>query len=52
MIASGIRPNHITFVSLLTACSHAGFVDKGLKYFYSMKDEYGMVLSLLLLHEG
>jgi pentatricopeptide repeat protein len=42
MIASGIRPNHITFVSLLTACSHAGFVDKGLKYFYSMKDEYGI----------
>uniref|UniRef100_A0A0D9XKW8 DYW domain-containing protein n=1 Tax=Leersia perrieri TaxID=77586 RepID=A0A0D9XKW8_9ORYZ len=42
MICSGIRPNHITFVSLLTACSHAGLVDEGLKYFYSMKDTHGI----------
>ncbi|RLN38642.1 putative pentatricopeptide repeat-containing protein [Panicum miliaceum] len=42
MISSGIMPNHITFVSLLTACSHAGLVDEGLKYFYSMKDEHGI----------
>ena len=42
MTLSGIRPNHITFVSLLTACSHAGLVDEGLKYFYSMKDEHGI----------
>ncbi|KAG8092055.1 hypothetical protein GUJ93_ZPchr0012g21970 [Zizania palustris] len=42
MIDSGIRPNHITFVSLLTACSHSGLVDKGLKYFYSMKDAHGI----------
>ncbi|CAN6287897.1 unnamed protein product [Urochloa humidicola] len=41
MTSSGIRPNHITFVSLLTACSHVGLVD-GLKYFYSMKDEHGI----------
>ncbi|XP_024316851.1 putative pentatricopeptide repeat-containing protein At5g52630 isoform X2 [Brachypodium distachyon] len=42
MTSSGIRPNHITFVSLLTACSHAGLVDEGLKYFYSMKDHHGI----------
>ncbi|KAJ1295075.1 hypothetical protein BS78_01G196400 [Paspalum vaginatum] len=42
MTSSGIRPNHITFVSLLTACSHAGLVDEGLNYFYSMKDKHGI----------
>ena len=42
MTASGIRPNHITFVCLLTACSHAGLVDEGLEYFYSMKDAHGI----------
>ncbi|TVU30275.1 hypothetical protein EJB05_21885, partial [Eragrostis curvula] len=40
MVSSSIRPNSITFVSLLTACSHAGLVDEGLKYFYSMKDAH------------
>ena len=42
MTSSGIRPNHITFVSLLTACSQAGLVDGGLRYFYSMKDAQGI----------
>ncbi|CAM0956697.1 unnamed protein product [Alopecurus aequalis] len=42
MISSGIRPNHITFVSLLTSCSHAGLVDEGLKYFNSMMDAHGI----------
>ncbi|KAL6643250.1 hypothetical protein ACP70R_021431 [Stipagrostis hirtigluma subsp. patula] len=42
MTSSGISPNHITFISLLTACSHSGLVDEGLKYFYSMKDAYGI----------
>jgi pentatricopeptide repeat protein len=42
MTSSGIGPNNITFTSLLTACSHAGLVDEGLKYFYSMKDAHGI----------
>ncbi|KAF6994691.1 hypothetical protein CFC21_011332 [Triticum aestivum] len=42
MTSSGIRPNHITYVSLLTACSHAGLVDDGLKYFNSMKSAHGI----------
>ncbi|GMN40875.1 hypothetical protein TIFTF001_010105 [Ficus carica] len=29
MEMSGVKPNHVTFVGLLTACSHAGLIDKG-----------------------
>ncbi|XP_038714858.1 pentatricopeptide repeat-containing protein At5g48910-like [Tripterygium wilfordii] len=37
-----VRPNGITFVSLLNACAHAGMVDKGLQILNSMKREYGI----------
>ncbi|XP_041028189.1 putative pentatricopeptide repeat-containing protein At2g01510 [Juglans microcarpa x Juglans regia] len=43
MIQNGLKPNGITFVSLLTACSHAGLADEGLKYFHSMEKIYGVV---------
>ncbi|KAF3780506.1 Pentatricopeptide repeat-containing protein [Nymphaea thermarum] len=36
MVSKGMKPNAITFVNLLTACSHAGLVDEGLSYFNSM----------------
>ncbi|KAK2987346.1 LOW QUALITY PROTEIN: hypothetical protein RJ640_023647 [Escallonia rubra] len=29
----GIKPNDMTYVGLLTACSHAGLMEEGLKYF-------------------
>jgi len=32
-----IEPNDITFLSVLTACSHAGLLDEGLYYFELMK---------------
>ncbi|KAF8392288.1 hypothetical protein HHK36_022630 [Tetracentron sinense] len=35
-------PNRVTFVAVLTACSHSGMVDQGLKIFNSMKDNYGI----------
>ncbi|CAL5332625.1 unnamed protein product [Camellia sinensis] len=36
----GVRPNKITFVGVLSACSHAGMVDEALAYFEMMKKEY------------
>lgn len=46
MELGNLKPNHITFLAVLTACSHAGLVDKGWKYFNSMSDHYGIVPSL------
>ncbi|KAG0448144.1 hypothetical protein HPP92_027976 [Vanilla planifolia] len=38
----GIRPNHVTFVGVLTACSHIGLVDEGLHYYNMMNDMYAI----------
>ncbi|KAG8056021.1 hypothetical protein GUJ93_ZPchr0001g32449 [Zizania palustris] len=35
---AGFRPNYITFLCLLTACSHAGLVGEGKRYFSLMKE--------------
>ncbi|KAG0473516.1 hypothetical protein HPP92_014896 [Vanilla planifolia] len=39
---TSVRPNKVTFVGVLTACSHAGLVEEGRRYFSLMKDEYGI----------
>ncbi|KHG27413.1 Pentatricopeptide repeat-containing -like protein [Gossypium arboreum] len=39
----GVRPNHITFVGVLSACSHVGLVEECLGYFDSMSKEHGLV---------
>lgn len=38
----GLRPDSVTFIGVLTACSHAGLVDHGYHYFNSMSEEYGI----------
>ncbi|XP_057952635.1 putative pentatricopeptide repeat-containing protein At3g01580 isoform X2 [Malania oleifera] len=40
MKASDMKPDHVTFTAILSACSHAGRVDKGWKYFKSMVEDY------------
>lgn len=42
MIKEGIKPDYITFIAVLFACSHTGLVDQGRKYFASMTEEYGI----------
>ncbi|XP_039168204.1 putative pentatricopeptide repeat-containing protein At3g23330 isoform X1 [Eucalyptus grandis] len=42
MINKGIIPNEITFVGILTACSHTGLLEEGREYFRLMKDVYGI----------
>lgn len=42
MQQEGVGPDHITFVSLLSACSHAGLVDHGHHYFQLMKARYAI----------
>ncbi|KAL2662835.1 hypothetical protein AAZV13_02G064600 [Glycine max] len=39
----GVLPNHVTFVGVLSACSHVGLVDEGIKYFQSMREVHGLV---------
>lgn len=39
MIRDGHKPNDVTFVSLLSACSHAGLVEDGLLCFKSMEQQ-------------
>ncbi|PKA55561.1 Pentatricopeptide repeat-containing protein [Apostasia shenzhenica] len=42
MIGEGIRPDDMTFVGLLSACSHSGMVDEGQKCFKSMRILYSI----------
>ncbi|PON95948.1 Tetratricopeptide-like helical domain containing protein [Trema orientale] len=37
------KPDGITFVGILSACSHLGLVEEGLAYFKSMVDDYQIV---------
>ncbi|KAL1206742.1 putative pentatricopeptide repeat-containing protein [Cardamine amara subsp. amara] len=39
MKLSGVKPNFITFLNVLNACSHAGLVDEG-KYYFDLMKEY------------
>ncbi|CAA7401929.1 unnamed protein product [Spirodela intermedia] len=40
MVAAGVRPDYITFIGVLFACSHAGMVEEGRRNFGLMSDEY------------
>ncbi|XLU46923.1 pentatricopeptide repeat-containing protein At2g33760-like [Arachis ipaensis] len=42
MLSCGMLPNRVTFVSLLYACSHAGLIEEGLRFFDSMWEEHAI----------
>ncbi|KAL2497097.1 Pentatricopeptide repeat-containing protein [Abeliophyllum distichum] len=40
---SGAKPNQVTLVGVLTACSHVGLVEEGWQLFNNMEEEHGVV---------
>uniref|UniRef100_A0A453KM04 DYW domain-containing protein n=1 Tax=Aegilops tauschii subsp. strangulata TaxID=200361 RepID=A0A453KM04_AEGTS len=42
MRATSTKPDDITLVGVLAACSHSGLVEKGISYFYSMHHDFGV----------
>ncbi|XP_020222181.1 pentatricopeptide repeat-containing protein At1g25360 [Cajanus cajan] len=42
MLKEDILPDRITFLTILSACSHAGLVKEGRHYFETMKSRYGI----------
>ncbi|KAK0607239.1 hypothetical protein LWI29_011999 [Acer saccharum] len=46
MEEEGVKANSVAFVAALTACSHAGLIDKAWSYFNSMTRNYGIVPGL------
>ncbi|PIN11668.1 hypothetical protein CDL12_15733 [Handroanthus impetiginosus] len=46
MIQTGMKPNGVTFIGLLNACSHMGLINKGRWFFASMSRDYGIIPSI------
>ncbi|XP_073146534.1 pentatricopeptide repeat-containing protein At1g08070, chloroplastic-like [Henckelia pumila] len=42
MLQEKVKPNEVTFVAVLCACSHAGLVDEGWGYFVSMSRDFSI----------
>ncbi|XP_021717394.1 pentatricopeptide repeat-containing protein At1g03540-like [Chenopodium quinoa] len=42
MVKEGVRPDYISFLGVIFACSHAGLVEQGRGYFFSMTEVYGI----------
>ncbi|XP_060669018.1 pentatricopeptide repeat-containing protein At3g53360, mitochondrial isoform X1 [Ziziphus jujuba] len=39
----GVKPNEVTFVGVLTACSHIGMIEEGWQIYRTMENKYGIV---------
>ncbi|KAI8009103.1 Pentatricopeptide repeat-containing protein [Camellia lanceoleosa] len=42
MVMEGIKPDYISFIGILFACSHTGLLDQGREHFTSMTEQYGI----------
>ncbi|KAM0005026.1 putative tetratricopeptide-like helical domain superfamily, DYW domain-containing protein [Helianthus debilis subsp. tardiflorus] len=42
MVVQNLKPNAVTFINLLNACSHSGLLNEGLSYFNLMETIYGI----------
>ncbi|KAI9128213.1 hypothetical protein K1719_001206 [Acacia pycnantha] len=45
-LKSGMKPNNVIFLSVLSSCSHNGLVDQGLKIYQSMTEDFGFAPNL------
>ena len=45
MLRASVRPDEITFIGALSACTHPGLVDEGRGFFPMMITTYGITLS-------
>ncbi|KAE8721320.1 calmodulin-binding receptor-like cytoplasmic kinase 2-like [Hibiscus syriacus] len=43
MLATGVKPDQIAFLAILSACSHGGLVNEGIHYFNTMMNDYGTI---------
>ncbi|VVA10391.1 PREDICTED: pentatricopeptide [Prunus dulcis] len=46
MLDEGVPPDEVTFIGVLSACSHMGLIDQGKMHFNSLSKEYGLTLSI------
>ncbi|XP_077227886.1 pentatricopeptide repeat-containing protein At2g33680-like [Tasmannia lanceolata] len=46
MKEAGFEPDSVTFIGVLTACSHVGFVKEGWHYFESIRKDYGLEITV------
>ncbi|XP_040369345.1 pentatricopeptide repeat-containing protein At4g19191, mitochondrial isoform X3 [Rosa chinensis] len=42
MLETGMKPNRLTFLAILQACTHAGLLEKGMEFFNKMTEVYYM----------
>ncbi|KAJ6892913.1 pentatricopeptide repeat-containing protein [Populus alba x Populus x berolinensis] len=43
MLVQGLKPDAVTFIAVLSACSRAGLVERGQQYFESMLKDHGII---------
>ncbi|MBA0704262.1 hypothetical protein Golax_016532 [Gossypium laxum] len=46
MLEDGFQPNEVTFISILSACSHSGMIEEGLQLFDSMVHDFNITPQL------